>query len=287
VSERSMLRAGGQDWLEIWRTMYDAERAQGEAATDPAFERHADSWAGRAARYAAASRRLPMPDSFMRWLEPQLRPGDIVADVGAGSGRYLPYLASRVAEVIAVEPSPAMRAELERLVGEEGLTNVRVIAAPWPLEEAIEADVVLSAHVLYGLREVGPFLEALNSAARRLCALYLGLRHPSWALAPFWERMHGERRLPLPAALEALAACHQLGLPAQLTLVPAPQAFRFLSRDDALVDLYLRLQLTRSPERDERLQAAMDELLVPTEDGMLMPRMQQRHAAVVWWEPVP
>lgn len=180
-----------------------------------------------------------------------------------------------------------MRAELERLVGEEGLTNVRVIAAPWPLEEAIEADIVLSAHVLYGLREVGPFLEALNSAARRLCALYLGLRHPSWALAPFWERMHGERRLPLPAALEALAACHQLGLPAQLTLVPAPQAFRFLSRDDALVDLYLRLQLTRSPERDERLQAAMDELLVPTEDGMLMPRMQQRHAAVVWWEPVP
>jgi hypothetical protein len=30
----------------------------------------------------------------------------------------------------------------------------------------------------------------------------------------------------------------------------------------------------------------MDDLLVPTGDGMLMPRAQQRHAAVVWWEPV-
>jgi SAM-dependent methyltransferase len=286
VSERATLRAGGQDWLELWRRMYDAERAQGEAATDPAFERHADAWAGRAARYAAASRRNPMPDSFMRWLEPLLRADDVVADVGAGSGRYLPYLARRVAEVIAVEPSAAMRAELARLVAEEGLTNVRVIAAGWPLEEALEADVVLSAHVVYGLREVGPFLEGLNGAARRLSALYLGLRHPTWALAPFWERMHGQPRLPLPAALEALGACHQLGLPAQLTLVPAPVAFRFLNRADALEDLYLRLQLTPNPTREEGLQAAMDGLLVPTEDGMLMPRTQQRHAAVVWWEPV-
>jgi hypothetical protein len=68
--------------------------------------------------------------------------------------------------------------------------------------------------------------------------------------------------------------------------VPAPAAFRFLDRADALADLYLRLQLTPSPARDEALQAAMDELLVPAEGGMLMPRTQQRHAAVVWWEPV-
>jgi SAM-dependent methyltransferase len=286
VSERATLRAGGQEWLELWRSMYDAERAQGEAATDPAFGRHADAWAGRAARYAAASRRNPMPDSFMRWLEPQLRADDVVADVGAGSGRYLPSLARRAAEVIAVEPSAAMRGELEAVVAAEGLGNVRVIAESWPLEGGLEADVVISAHVVYGVREIGPFLEGLNRAARRLSALYLGLRHPTWALAPFWERMHGQPRLPLPAALEALAACHQLGLPAQLALVPAPAAFRFLSRADALEDLYLRLQLTPSATRDAALQAAMDELLVPTEDGMLMPRTQQRHAAVVWWEPV-
>lgn len=286
MSERATLRAGGRDWLELWRSMYDAERAQGEAATDPAFGRHADPWAGRAARYAAASRRSPMPDSFMRWLEPQLRADDVVADVGAGSGRYLPSLARRVAEVIAVEPSAAMRGELEALVAAEGLGNVRVIGESWPLKGAPEADVAISAHVVYGVREIGPFLEGLNGAARRLSALYLGLRHPTWALAPFWERMHGQPRLPLPAALEALAACHQLGLPAQLTLVPAPAAFRFPSRADALEDLYLRLQLTPTADRDAALQAAMDELLVPTEDGMLMPRTQQRHAAVVWWEPV-
>jgi SAM-dependent methyltransferase len=285
VSEQRALQAGGQDWLALWRAMYDAERAQGEAATDPAFERHEDSWAERAQRFAAASRRQQPVDAFMAWLTPRLRPGDRVADVGAGSGRYLPHLSPLAAEVIAVEPSAAMRAELERTVAAAELGNVRVIGESWPLAQEVQADVVISAHVVYGVREIGPFLQGINGAARRLCALYLGLRHPSWAIAPFWERIHGAERLPLPAALEALAACHQLGLPAQLTLVPAPVAFRFLDAEDALEDLYLRLRLTRSAERDATLRAAMGELLVAAEGGGLRPFAQQGYAAVVWWEP--
>ncbi|MGB9633644.1 MAG: class I SAM-dependent methyltransferase, partial [Chloroflexaceae bacterium] len=107
------LMAGGYDWLETWRRMYDQERAQGEAAMDPAFGCSADYWAHRAGRFAAAARRHPQPDSSMEWLFPRLRPDDTVLDIGAGTGRYLPHLARRVAHVVAVEPSPAMRAELE------------------------------------------------------------------------------------------------------------------------------------------------------------------------------
>jgi len=186
--------------------------------------------------------------------------------------------------VIAVEPSPSMRAELERTLADEGLTNVRVLAEDWPLAQPLPADVVISAHVVYGVREVGPFLAALDSVATRLCALYLGLRHPTWAMAPFWERMHGVERLPLPAALEALAACHQLDLPARLDLVPAPVAFRYVDQAEALEELRARLRLAPDVRRDAALQAAMDELLVFNDDGTLAPRVQQRHAGVVWWE---
>lgn len=277
--------AGGLDWLQRWREMYDAERAQGEAARDPGFGQSGDAWAGRAGRFAAASRRQPQPDAFMDWLTPHLRAGDTVLDVGAGSGRYLPYLAQHVAEVVAVEPSAAMRAEIDATLGAEPAPNVRVIAEPWPLATPPPADVVISAHVVYAVREIGPFLSALDEAASRLCALYLGLRHPTWALAPFWEQVHGEARLPLPAALEALAACHQLGIPAHLNLVPAPVAFRFPSVDDALEELRLRLQVTPDPDRDARIRAAIDDLLIPTGDGMLTPRRQQRYAAVIWWLP--
>ncbi|HMQ29309.1 MAG TPA: methyltransferase domain-containing protein [Chloroflexaceae bacterium] len=279
------IRAGGQDWLETWRRMYDAERAQGEAATDPVFARYADTWAGRAGQFAAASRRQPQPDAFMGALAPRLRPTDRVIDVGAGTGRYLPYLAAQVAEVIAVEPSPAMRAELERTLGEARVENVRIVPEGWPLDAPLAADVVLSAHVVYGVREVGPFLAAMDAAAGRLCALYLGLKHPSSALAPFWERVHGERRLPLPGALEAVAACHQLGLPARLDLVPAPTSFGFAGPDEALEELRMRLRITPDPARDAALLAAMGDLLAPTPEGGLAPREQQRYAGVVWWEP--
>lgn len=279
------IRAGGYDWLATWRQMYDAERAQGEAATDPDFERHADTWALRAKQYAAAIRRNQQPDFFMEALTPRLRPSDRVIDVGAGTGRYLPHLAAHVAEVIAVEPSAAMRAELERTLGEAGVENVQVLAEGWPLARPIEADVVISAHVVYGVREVGPFLEAMDGAARRLCALYLGLKHPSSVLAPFWERVHGQQRLPLPGALECLAACHQLGLPAGLELVPAATAFGFPSAEEALDELRVRLRLTPEPSRDAALLAAMADLLAPTPDGGLAPRERQRHAGVVWWEP--
>jgi SAM-dependent methyltransferase len=278
-------RAGGYDWLATWRAMYDAERAQGEAATDPAFARHADMWAGRAARFAATSRRFPQPDSFMAWLTPRLRPTDRVVDVGAGTGRYLPYLGGHVAEVVAVEPSAAMCDELERTLADAGVRNVRVLRESWPSPEPIAADVVISAHVVYGVREIAPFLTGIDAAATRLCALYLGLRHPTWALAPFWERVHGEPRLPLPAALEALPACHQLGLPARLDLVLAPPSFQFPDAEEALEEVRARVRVAPGPERDAVLRAAIADLLVADASGSLAPPTAPREAAVVWWEP--
>ena len=47
------------------------------------------------------------------------------------------------------------------------------------------------------------------------------LRQPSYVLSPFWEALYGEPRLPLPGALECLNVLYQLGIPAQLTLLPA------------------------------------------------------------------
>jgi tRNA/tmRNA/rRNA uracil-C5-methylase (TrmA/RlmC/RlmD family) len=58
-------------------------------------------------------------------------PQDGVVDVGAGAGRFVIPLARRVRQIVAVEPSEAMRTALARDVQPAGLTNVQVVPQRW------------------------------------------------------------------------------------------------------------------------------------------------------------
>ena len=267
------------DWLERWRTIYDAERAQGEQYPAPEPGASGDCWVGQAARFAAAERRVPQPDPFMRFVSPNLRQTDTVLDVGAGSGRHTAYLAGLVRQVLALEPSAAMRAQLEQRVA--GLENVTVSAAGWPAAVPA-ADAIVCSHVVYGIREIGPFLQALYEHAPR-CWLLVGLQAPSAALNPFWQRVRGVERLPLPDALICLNACHQLGIPAQLNLVAASR-YGFADPEEALADIRWRLRLPAAPETDTAIRAAIDALLVPDADGRLIAPGQPAQTGVVWWQ---
>ena len=166
----------------------------------------------------------------MRFLLPHLRPGDRLLDIGAGTGRYEPTLARNVAEVFAVEPSPAMRQRLEQRIAEERLAAVRVVAAAWPDAEVPPCDVAIAAHVLYGVREVGPFLQRMDAVVRRAGFLLLAYQHPLSFISAFWERIHGAPRLPLPGALECLNALYQLGITAQMALVPGIEPLQLCRR---------------------------------------------------------
>jgi SAM-dependent methyltransferase len=277
-------QAGGLDWLAIWRRMYDDERAQGESTSAPGFVAQPDCWAGQADRFAAAAQRAPQPDGFMRLLLPRLHSADRVLDIGAGTGRYEPLLAEHAAEVLAIEPSPSMRAQLERRLAESPAANVRVSPATWPPAELPSCDVAISAHVLYAVREIEPFLRSMYTAARRAGYLLLALRHPSSFISPFWERLYGAPRLPLPGALECLNALYQLGVAAHLTPVPIINRFSYADEHEALADLRWRLRVPAHPDYDRAIGAALPELLERTADGRLAPREQPEYAAVIWWE---
>jgi SAM-dependent methyltransferase len=276
--------AGGHDWLATWRRMYDDERAQAEHMTLPGFTPQPDCWAGQAGRFAVSAARAPQPDGFMRFLLPRLHPDDRVVDIGAGTGRYAGLLSGTAAQVVAVEPSPAMREQLERHIAGEQLGNVQVVAANWPAAGIETCDVALAAHVLYGVREIEPFLRAMDTIAIRGCYLLLAFRHPSSFVSPFWQRLYGEPRLVLPGALECLSALYQLGIYAQLSTVPVLNRFSYAGVDEALADLRWRLRTPATPEYDNIIRAAIDELLDHDEDGRLAPRGLPDQAAVVWWE---
>lgn len=144
-------------------------------------------------------------DATVEALRALVRPDETVLDIGAGGGRYALPLALHAREVIAVEPSGGMREVLAEGMAEHGIDNVRVVDSRWPAGDPPRADVALISHVGYDIEDFGPFLDAMEAAASRLCIAVMLSKPPPSRANPFWEAVHGEPRDPLPALPEFLA----------------------------------------------------------------------------------
>jgi SAM-dependent methyltransferase len=119
-----------------------------------------------------------------------------VIDVGAGVGRYTLPLAEVAREVVAVEPSPAMRAHLQPAA--EGRPNVRVVAAPFQEAQLEPADLVLCIHVVHFVADAPAFIRKADGLARRGVAF--AIRHdPMLAgLGGIWAKYRPEAPSPQP-----------------------------------------------------------------------------------------
>ncbi|MBV9543753.1 MAG: class I SAM-dependent methyltransferase [Chloroflexi bacterium] len=135
-----------------------------------------DEWSPAIAEQARADPRR-VPDANLEALASYIDADDTVLDVGGGAGRIGLALAPRCREVINVDPSAAMRAQFERTAAESGITNARFVESVWPAPD-ISGDVVLTTHVTYFVRDIVPFVRALEAAARR--RVLIGL----WSVPP-------------------------------------------------------------------------------------------------------
>jgi ubiquinone/menaquinone biosynthesis C-methylase UbiE len=105
----------------------------------------------------------------------ELRPGNVVLEMGAGTGRNLRYLVDAVGpagRVVALDASPGMLGEARRLVRDRGWQNVELLqqdAAELELDDEVDA-------VLFSLS-------------------YSVIPDPRPALAAAWERLRPSGRL--------------------------------------------------------------------------------------------
>ena len=97
----------------------------------------------------------------------ELQPGDRVADLGAGEGYFLPYLAQAVGptgKVYAVEVEEKLTKDLETLVVEEGFANVDVVLGEYtdPLLPDGQIDVVLIVNTYHHIEERRAYFSQLQ-----------------------------------------------------------------------------------------------------------------------------
>ncbi len=211
-----------------------------------------------------------------------IRDGESWLDIGAGAGRYaLPIalaLAPSGGQVIALDTSASMLAGLAEIAADHGITNVRSVQDRWPPADGNHtpylADIALIAHVSYDIREIGPFVRAMESSARRLGVAVLMERQPSSIADVCWPTVWGEERAALPALPEFVELLRAMGRePAVQHLEREPR--RFGSRVD--LEGFLRRQLWVEPgsAADIRFLDALGPMLESDADGRVGLRGQR------------
>ncbi len=223
----------------------------------------------------------------------KVRPGDTWLDIGAGAGRYaLPIartLAATGGDVIAVDPSAGMLAGLHEIAAEFGITNVRSVEARWPPPDgnvaSFAADVALIAHVSYDIAAIGPFLDAMEAAAARLCVAVLMERQPSSIADVCWPPVWGEARIALPALPQFVELLRARGRePSIERLERDPRHFG--SREELEGFLRRQLWVEEGSAADDRFRTALEPMIVTDPEGRVGLRDQRPlPIGIVTWVP--
>lgn len=156
-------------WSVVWLMGPARAAAQAVATTHDAHRLRADS-----ASYIAV---LEDP-SRDGWQKPHeviaalgLKPGEVIADIGAGSGYFALRFAHHVGatgRVLAVDVSRDMLTHLERRAAEAGLGNVRTVLAPPddPLLPEGSVDRVFICDVWHHIDDRPAYLAKIRKALR-------------------------------------------------------------------------------------------------------------------------
>ncbi len=271
-----MTAGAAQRWraeLEAWAIPQELL----DAVPDSPYSWPPELWKRRTA--AAEAGEEPDTTGIVR---PFLGDGGTLLDVGAGTGRASLPLAAEGHRLTAVEKNPGMaqglREEAERL----GVA-VDVIEGAWPDVAAAAGahDVVMSAHVVYDVQDIAPFIRALDAAAREAVVIELTPAHPWASLAPYYEALHALGRPAGPTVGDLVTVIHEeLGAEPAVEWWSRPGGLRFTDRAELVG--FFRRRLVLPVEREPELEALLDPDIVPEGEWLLLGG-GERELATVWW----
>jgi len=264
-----------------WDRLVLSEHEQTNRFRDPPPDR--DHWTGIARSFAPPDRAEADLDPAVRVIETYLEKNDTVIDVGAGGGRIAIPLARRCARVIVVEPSPVMRAGMEASISELGVDNIEVVAETWEDADIPMGDHVVCSHVMYATSPILPFLEKLQHHARKRVTVMLRERPPQGNFHELFERLFGEKRIPLPAMSEFRGLLELLDIEYDLHRLEDRPHGEFRDVDSALRRSMQRLFLNPGTPNAASLAELLPGCLVPNGDGVKFSWAEPQKGWLVTW----
>ena len=266
---------------ESWRQLIEVEHAQSDEMRG-AVPPPTDHWRPYAANFRADPRRTG--DDLVNLLLEFVEPDQTVLDVGAGGGRLALPIALKCRSLVAVEPSDSMAEVLIQLAQESGIENVSVVQEEWQNASVDPADIVLCAHVIYTIRDIGGFLRKLDAHARKNVLIVAYNAPPQSQIYGLWKEVHGKERLPLPSLPELREVLEELGIDPHVQLLPPQPPRGFDSLEDAVSQLSRRLYVAEGSPESQRLEQVLPGLLSEEEGAFRIRGSQPLRPALVSWQ---
>jgi hypothetical protein len=256
----------GIDWVERWKRVVNAHEGDSTPPPGPGY------WDRRAKSFARTTHgRLEL----LSVVEPYISPRKTLIDVGAGTGRHSVPLAARLEWVTAVEPSEGMRSHIPPL------NNLTVVASTWEDAEVAPADLVICAHVMYGVKEPVPFITKLVAAAReRVFVMMRESRavHPAVRVRERLIADSGPRELRFNELFMLLS---QMGIAPDVTFLSYPFVVHYADMEEAVEDCRAFV----GQGWDDKAGRAILEELLQHDDGGLVFDGGMTLTGVAHWKP--
>ena len=198
--------------------------------------RRADIWTGQSAAQFRFDPHREL-DANLASMASYIEPEDVLVDVGGGAGRISLPFALRCREVLTVEPSAGMAAEYDGSRQEAGISNARLVSSGWMDDHGVGGDVVLTCDVTYFVRDIVPFVEKMQAAARRRVMIVVWDEPPPNRGGNLFRRVYGEPLAPMPGHRELLPVLWDMGILPDVRVLPAPtwwEDWHYPTREEAL-----------------------------------------------------
>ena len=219
------------------------------------FQAPADPWTISPAHVSPPLR--PRDTPSRRAALELLPEGGSVLDVGCGAGAASFALVPPAGSLFGVDRSAAM---VQAFLDHARARRIDAVAirGEWPevASEVGPADVVVSHHVVYNVRDLVAFLVELTGRARRRVVLEVGAVHPSVPLAPLWRYFWKIDRPRGPTAGDVLAVLHEVGVEPEVEQAPPRPHVRTQAEWVEVV----RTRLCLPPERRDEVARALEVL---------------------------
>ena len=210
-----------------------------------------------------------------------------VLDIGAGPGTLALPLSPLVKEVTAIEPGAGMIGILNEQMAKNHIANIRTIQSLWEdIEPARDLkapyDIVIASLSLT-MEDIREALTKMNAVASQCVYLYWFMDSPFWEqmYGDLWQSLHGSTYFPGPKADCLWNVLCQMGIYANVEILPLRKEYRFSTRDEMMVFFKHRFN-AKTPEQERVLIEYITPLIREEESEVVI--SGDSTFAKIWWK---